>query len=109
MKQISHFSGSEIKEIFEKARCHLRHASLTLLCVPAKQATGRILIITPRKVGNSPQRNRIRRRIKAIFYEEKLFERGLDCVVIVKASGIKLDFDELKKMIVQALQTPATP
>jgi len=46
-----------------------------------KPSFGKILIIIPGKTGNAIKRNKIRRQIKAIFYEEKLFEKP-DILVI---------------------------
>jgi len=66
---------------------------------------GRILVVTPKKIGSSPQRNRIRRRLKAIFYEEKLFERGIDVIVFVKKKGIELTFNQLKKLLIGVFET----
>jgi len=79
--------------------------SLTLLVAPKSREVGRILVVTSRKVGNAVKRNRIRRRLKAIFYEEKLYDRGYDCIVIIKKAGIELDFDELKKIMTETLTT----
>ncbi len=99
MKRISRFTKQEISEIFKKARRAVRRPGLDILCAPAAKKTGRILVITPRKVGSAPQRNLVRRRLKAIFYEKKLFERGFDCVVIVKKPGVLLTFETLGDLL----------
>lgn len=61
---------------------------------------GRILVITSRKIGSAPKRNKIRRRLKSIFYENKLFALDYDCIVIVRqGSAINLEFYELKEIL----------
>jgi ribonuclease P protein component len=74
------------------------------LLAPRQHDFGRVLIIASRKVGNAPQRNLVRRRIKAIFYEEKLFERAFDCVVILYQKAVELPFDQLKDLLLAAYQ-----
>jgi len=98
-RELSTFSEIEVKKLFREAKRVLRHPGLDLLCGPAAKDFGRILVITPRKVGKAVKRNLIRRRIKAIFYEEKLYEKGLDCIVIIKKKGINLPFKQLKDML----------
>jgi len=94
------FSEKEVSNLFKTARRALRHPGLDILCGPAAQKQGRILVITARATGTAPKRNLIRRRLKAIFFEEKLFERGFDCIVIIKKAGINLDFEQLKGLLV---------
>jgi len=97
----------EVSLMFKTARRALRHPGLDILCAPAVQDVGRILVITAKKIGSAPKRNLIRRRLKAIFFEEKLFELGLDCIVIIKKPGIDLEFDELKKLLANTLKNKA--
>jgi len=104
MKDLSRFTNQEVSELFKKARRALRHPGFDILCAYAKNKTGRILVITSAKVGSAPQRNKIRRRLKSIFLEEKLFERGLDCIVVVKKPGIELGFEELGALLRDALE-----
>jgi ribonuclease P protein component len=103
-KDLSRFSKPEIDKAFKKARRVVKHAGLHLLVAPQQGPHGRILIIIPRKVGKSPERNKIKRRLKAIFYEEKLYEKGFDCIAIAKPGAAQISFDELKKLLLQAFQ-----
>jgi len=102
MKHLSRFTKREISELFKKARRPLRHPSLDILCAPTVVPTGKILVITPKRVGKAAKRNRIRRRLKSIFLEEKLFERGFDCIVIVKQQAIDFTFEQLKEILLSA-------
>lgn len=104
-KKISKFTQREIDYLFKNARRVFKNTSLTILIAPRQQDFGRVLIVTSRKVGNAPQRNLIRRRIKAIFYQEKLFEYPFDCVIISHKDATSLSFDELKKYLLSAYHT----
>jgi|SRR5579872_4856778 len=98
------FSTREIRHIFSVARRVVHHPGLDILIAPKSGPIARLLVVTPRRVGNAPERNKIRRRLKAIFHEEKLAQGILDCVVVVKVTGKELTFDELKKLLVGAVK-----
>jgi len=98
-KKISKFTKREIDYLFQHARRVFRNGACTILVAPRQQDFGRVLIVASRKVGNAPERNLIRRRIKSIFYEEKLFERNYDCVFIAQKKLTELPFDELKNLV----------
>ncbi len=101
---ISHFSQSDIRKIFRKARRVLRNPGLDILLYPSSHEFGRVLVVTSRKVGNAPQRNTVRRRLKAIFYKDELFKHNLDCFVIIKKSGINYSSDQLSDLIHHAFK-----
>ena len=102
MRLISQFTQKEIRELFDKARLALKHPGLTILAAPKSHEIGRILVITSRKVGKAAKRNKIRRRLKALFYQEGMFKGEHDYAVIVKKDGIALSFDDLKALLKQA-------
>lgn len=103
--KISKFLEKEVSLLFKKARRTLHVPGLTILCHPEAKEWGRILVITSRKVGSAPERNLIRRRLKAIYYQEKLFEYHIDCIVIVKPSAKTLSFDELKTLLIKTVSS----
>lgn len=96
----SHMTRVEIVTLFKTAKRVARYSAFDLLMAPAAHAQGRLLVVTSAAVGNAPARNKIRRRIKAIFHEEKLFARGYDCIVIVKAEGVTLSYDQIKELLI---------
>lgn len=103
--KISKFTKREIDNLFCNARRVVRNQFCTILVAPRqKKEFGRVLVVVSRAVGNAPERNLIRRRIKAIFYEEKLFTYDFDCVVIAQKKMVSLSFDQIKKIIVSAYQ-----
>ena len=103
--KISKFTKGEVDYLFQHARRIVRNQFCTILVAPRQSPEyARILIVLSRKVGTAPERNLIRRRIKAIFYEEKLFTHNVDCVVIVYKKMITLSFDQLKTLLLSVYQ-----
>ncbi len=92
----------EIAQLFIKARRVVRHPGLDILMAPATSSLGRIVVVTSRKVGNAPERNKVRRRLKAIFYEQQLAKHGFDCIVIIKVGGVDLPFQALQELLIDA-------
>ena len=102
---LSAFTRNEIQRLFASAQRVVHQHGITILKAPQTGTHGRILIVTPAKIGAAPVRNRIRRRLKSIFYQEHLYNTPYDYVVIVKKHGIKTPFDELKRLLAQAANT----
>ncbi len=65
---------------------------------------GKLLIVIPRKAGKAHERNLIKRRIKAIYYEEKLYEKSIISIILVREEATKISFEELKKFLVKNLR-----
>lgn len=103
-KKISQFSKSEIDVAFKRAHGVLKHDGLTVLCAPAQKEYGRILIIASKKVGNAPQRNRLRRQFKNIFFENKLWETKQDTIVILRAAAKDIPFAFLQEFLLKAVK-----
>jgi len=101
---VTHFSRREIQELFKKARTLCQHNSLDIKAAPASSLPGRLLIISPKKIGNAPLRNLIRRRIKALFYEEKMYEKQYNYIFFCKPPISEVSFQELKEIILACLK-----
>lgn len=99
-KKISSFTQSEITKLLNTARVKARIPGLRILAASSSLPEhGRILIITPRRSGNAPQRNLIRRRIKSIFIQDELCNKKIDLVIIVRREGIETSFGNLRKLL----------
>jgi ribonuclease P protein component len=103
-RSISYFSSPERRELLTKARTIFRHPSFDVR-VMSSPTLGRILIIASRKVGSAPVRNLVKRRLKALFYEEKLFELKRNIIVYLKKPSSTLSYDELKKLVMEAISS----
>ncbi len=101
---ITVFDKREIRELFKTAKPQIKDRGLEIRLAPKKLDYGRILIVTPRKAGNAVERNRIRRRLKSIFFEQRLYEQSFDCIVLVTKSATTLSFEELKQLLLKAYE-----
>lgn len=101
------FTPQEVRTCFKKARRVLTHPGFDILIAPAAYNQGRILVVTARRVGNSPERNKIRRQFKAIFHEEKLFELPFDCIIITKPGAQEIPFTDKKEILISTLRSNA--
>ena len=99
---LSRFTKKEVDAFFKTARRAVRHQGLYILLAPAQRDYGRILVIASRKVGNAPTRNKVRRQLKALFYEQRYYTHGLDCVIIMKKEGAQLPFATLQELLSRA-------
>ncbi len=102
IRTITQFHTREIDELWKKARRVVKHDGLHLLKAPRSQDVARILIVIPKKVGSAPQRNKIRRQIRHLFYEQKLYERNFDWIAIVKPQATGLSYQQLLDLFAQA-------
>lgn len=100
---ISSFRASEIPHIFNQAKQIYKSKELTILAAPCSLSFGRVLIIASRKYGNSPQRNLIKRRIRAIFYENQLYNNHKDFIIITRSALQKLSFQALQNLLCKHL------
>lgn len=94
------FKKPEISRLFKQARRIYKSNELDVLAIPRAKDYARLLIITPKKIGNAPVRNKIKRRIRAIFYENSLYQNNHDLIVIIKKDGTLLSFSDLSTIII---------
>lgn len=69
------------------------------------QEFSKLLIITPRKMGKSHQRNKLRRQIKAIFYENRLYEQSTNkiFIVLLYKQSTSLSYEQLLSFFVKRM------
>ena len=101
-KNISSFTQQDITHLLKNAHVKARTPGLRVLLATSPYSYGRILVITPRHSGNAVKRNKIRRRLKALFYQNNFYKHSYDCVVIVKKEGILTSFEDLRKLLTKA-------
>lgn len=99
---LTRFTRRETEQLFKQIKIRVKRLGLEILLAPRSLDFGRCLISISRKAGNAPQRNRLRRRIKAIFYTQKLFQGTFDWVLISKtAPTTQLTFHQLQTLLVE--------
>jgi len=91
------FSETEIRALLRSARLVFANNALKIKRAPAKELPGRLLVIIPRKVGNAPTRNRIRRQFKALFYQSKQHMQPFDVLIFVYPSLADAPFSQLQE------------
>ena len=96
---LSSFRKKELDSFFKQATCIKKNQAFTVLKAPSSLEFGRVLIIASRKYGCAVLRNLLRRRCKAIFYENNLYIHRQDIVLIARSAGQQYDFDGLKKLL----------
>ena len=96
-KELYRFSKKEVEQAFSQALTTNSIPGLKLLQTPTKEIPhGKILIVIPKKTGKAHDRNRIKRQIKALFYEEKLYEKPIVSIILVYKQALDLSYSELK-------------
>lgn len=98
-RSISVFKPSEIRALFASSQQAYRSSFLDIKIAPSMKSLGRVLIIIPKKVGSAPKRNLIRRRIKSIFYQHKLFQKKKDLLIFIKPGADRLAFEALTEIL----------
>lgn len=110
VRQITQFKKKEISALFKRARVvykdncfHISQANIekptNILPEHEDSPLGKLLIVTPKKIGTAPERNKLRRRLKSIFYEEKLFLCPVKTIIFCKTGSTQINFDDLKNML----------
>jgi len=112
-KELYKFSQKEIAWIFQQKAGTQYKTGLKSLQIPIPPDPenmpagvsfpfyGKLLIITIRKSGKAVDRNRIRRRLKAFFYQEKLYTPLLYTVIFVHPPAMKLTAQELRTYLLK--------
>jgi ribonuclease P protein component len=98
-REITRFARAEVDQLFGKATRVLRSPAFDMLRALRQKEFGRVLIVISRKVGNAPDRNKVRRRMRSVFYEAQVYKQPYDWVVLVKKQAVSSSFDELKKLL----------
>lgn len=98
-KNLSKFTKSEVQQTFKNIKKYNKILGIKILRSPRILDFGRILVITPKKIGNAAKRNLIRRRLKSIFYENNLYNLSYDWIVIIEKPAISLSFKQVENII----------
>jgi ribonuclease P protein component len=106
IRKISQFSKSEIDSLWKRARRVVRHGGLDLLKAPRSSDIGRILMVIPKRIGNAPTRNKLRRQIRHLFYEHKLYTGDSDWIVVARPGAQELSYTKLQELFTQAASKP---
>lgn len=107
------FNKKEIDKVFSVARAKAKLSGFTLLQAPIKDVYpidkiiapphGKLLIIISQKSGNACARNRLKRRIKAIFYQEHLYQKPVITLLIAYKDAMDLSFEQIRTILTEKI------
>jgi ribonuclease P protein component len=106
-KDLFKFEKKEIDSTFQNAKSINKIPGLKLLQAPMtseSQDFGKLLIIASKKVGKAHKRNKIRRQLKSIFYQEKLYSNPVNSIILVYSPAIDLSFEEKREFLIKNLK-----
>lgn len=104
-RNLSKWTQQEVQNLFENATAAHKSKELTILVAPSLLKYGRIMLTTPKKIGNAPTRNKLRRRLKSIFYQQKLYTLGKDLAFLTKPGIDRFSFEKLETLLIKAITT----
>ena len=70
---------------------------------------GKLLVVTSRKVGKACVRNRIRRQLRAAFYELGLHALPFRVAIICYAQAVDLSYDQIRSFLDRSLSRYLPP
>lgn len=105
VRSLTRWRAGEVAATSAKARRIYQSDAFDIRVLPKQKKYARILVVTSHKIGTAVKRNLFRRRIKSIFYEEKLYAKGFDWIVYGKKKGPKCSFRDLKKILLTCSRT----
>lgn len=91
---------------FSQAKHHASIRGIKILHAPALPDTphASFLIVPTRRCKGIAARNKLRRRIKSIIYEEQLYQQDGTFLILLYEQAKALSFDELKSFFVKELR-----
>lgn len=90
----------EIQHFFSRAHRVYQGPYFDIRLAPQRYPDwGHLLIVAPRKMGNAPQRNLFKRRIKAIYHEQQLSSCGFDIGIFGKPGAATVPFAQLSAIL----------
>lgn len=102
-KELFHFEKEEVKNAFAVATAAGYARGFKLLKAPASKPYSKMLIITPRACGKAHDRNLVRRRAKAIFYEHAQHSVPATWILLVYKRSADTSFDMLQAFLLSHL------
>jgi|SRR3989337_4582614 len=108
-KKLFRLKSGEIARIFKKALFRYTQNGIGIVVALSPLPHGRLLIITPAQSGTAVERNRIRRRLKAIFYEHKWYQYPYDVALRISKEAMTLTFDQLHTLLTNIFQRIPPP
>ena len=95
------FQPAEVKQAFAIAVKLGYGQGVKLIKAPTTTPYSKLLVVTPRASGKAHDRNLIRRRAKAIFYEHASHEKPAIFILLANKRATEGSFDALKAFLLK--------
>jgi|LakMenE18May11ns_1017448.scaffolds.fasta_scaffold8526484_2 ribonuclease P protein component len=95
------FSPAEVKEAFAVAVALGYGQGVKLIKAPSRHPYSKLLVITPRASGRAHDRNLLRRRAKAIFYEHASHQNPATFILLTNKKATTASFQILKTFLLK--------
>lgn len=103
-RSITQFNPDQIRTLYRSAKTVVKEPGIEIRRAPQQNKDlSKTLIVIPRAVGTAVERNLLRRQIKSIFYQDRLFENPFDLLILLKKGGTQLSFDQLTQLLTNAV------
>ena len=103
------FQPAEVKQAFAVAVRLGYGQGVKLIKAPTTTPYSKLLVVTPRASGKAHDRNLVRRRAKAIFYEFASHEKPAIFILLVNKRATNDSFDSLKAFLLKHICASALP
>ncbi|MCK4264841.1 ribonuclease P protein component [Candidatus Babeliales bacterium] len=105
-KDLFSFKKKEIDKVFEAALRKTSMLGIKLLFSPANknQKHGKLLIIISSLSGKAHERNKVRRQIKNIFFEEQLYTVPGNWILQVYKEAMNLNFNQIRNFLLNNIK-----
>ena len=101
-RDLFHFTKREAKDALKASKLVKSIPGLKLLrALDQSVLHGKMLVVIPRAFGKAHERNLLRRRLRSIFYEEKLYVRPIISICICYKQAQQLSFEQLKTFLIE--------
>ena len=101
-RDLFNFSKRTAKDAIKASKVVKKIPGLKLLQAPDPSLLhGKLLVVIPRAFGKAHDRNLLRRRLHAIYFEEKLYLRPIISIVICYKEAQLLTFSDLKTFLIE--------
>lgn len=108
-RTLTRWKKDEIRRALHQARLVFKNTYVDIRAAPKSAAQARILVVTPAKAGNAVKRNQFRRRARALFHEQNLFEGNYDWVIFAKPKVSELSFAQLRTLFLELAHSLSVP
>ena len=93
-------SKKDVDAVFQNKPFSSKVFGFSFFSIPGQESLpGRFFVIISRKVAKASKRNLLRRRLKAIFFQDKLFLKNYTTLLVCYKGAAETPFPKLKQLV----------